>query len=422
MVIASPVQAQDAQAESVRGIGAFGREPIGIELDRLIEHPFDLTEDGGYDPDEERGILSTFILFPTFEVDFVHTDNIFRTSEGKSDLITIYRPRFEITSDWTKHSLSFSGSTAIGRHKNHPIENYEDYALSAALTLDVDEFTIASANLGHARSHGQRGDIDDPGETFRPEISFADSIGFGFNRTIPDGFLFDTQVSAVHSTVDDNGPLNNSDREVTDYNARVRVGWEIEEGTTLFVQPRAFFSRFRVEVDQFGTIRDHNIYELTGGIRLDPSPITFLEFLAGASWRENEDPIFDDTLDYLARGVFLWNPTSIHTINASLDQSFAGAAAQGISGTLTRTFTTSVDWTPRDPVVLTAETTFQFETFEGTDINTSRRSVVLSLIAEYVIDQNIYTLLSITRDIQTGDSAADEVRENRVLLRLGVAL
>jgi len=415
--------AQDAQAESVRGVGIFELNPIGIELDRLIELPFDLLEDGGYDPDEEReDIISTFIAFPKFEVEFTHTDNLFRATEGKSDFITVYRPSLVIQSDWDNHSLSFSASTNIGRHKNHALEDFEDYSLSTALNLVVDEFTAASASLSHTRSHGARGDIDDPGELFSPDISFINSLVMGFVRSIPDGLLVDLQTQVSKISFENNGPRNNSDRWSTDYQVRARIGWEIEEGTTVFVQPRAFFSRFRVEVDDFGTNRDYNEYEMTAGVRLNATPITFLEFLAGVSTRKNKDEQFQDTVNYLSRGAFVWNPTSVTTLSAGLDQSFEGAAAEGVSGTLTRSFTTSVDWTPQDDVILTAETTLRIEEFEGINSTTSRQSMIIGLVADWAINRNFYSRLSLSREMQDGDLATDEMTENRIQLRLGAAL
>lgn len=415
--------AQDAQAESVRGVGIFERDPIGIELDRLIELPFDLLEDGGYDPDEERvDVLSTFIVFPAFEVDLIHTDNLFRATDGKSEFITIYRPKLSIQSDWDNHSLGFSAVVDVGRHKNHPLENFEDYSVSSALNLVVDDFTGASASLSHTRAHGARGDIDDPGELFSPDISYVNSLVLGFSRAIPDGLLVNMQLQVSKISFENNGPRDNSDRWETDYQASGRIGWEIEEGTTVFVQPRAFFSRFRVKVDDFGTNRDYNEYEMTAGIRLNATPITFLEFLAGLSTRKNADEQFQDTVNYLSRGAFVWNPTSVTTLSASLDQTFEGAAAEGVSGTLTRSLTTTVDWTPQDDVILTAETILRIEEFEGIDTNTSRRSMILGLVADWAINRNLYSRLSVSREMQDGDLASDEITENRVLLRVGAAL
>tara|TARA_R110002110_G_scaffold415612_6_gene652151 strand:+ start:181199 stop:182581 length:1383 start_codon:yes stop_codon:yes gene_type:complete len=423
VVVHTHAYAQDAQNESVRGIGIFERDPIGIELDRLIELPFDLLEDGGYDPDEEReDIISTFIVFPSFDVDLVHTDNLFRATEGKSEFLTVYRPTLSIQSDWDNNSLGFSASSSIGRHNNHPLEDFEDYSLSTALNLVVDDFTGASASLSHSRSHGARGDIDDPGELFSPDISYINTLVMGFTRSIPDGLLVDTQFQVSKVSFEDNGPRDNSDRWSTDYQARARIGWEIEEGTTVFVQPRAFFSRFRVKVDQFGTNRDYNEYELTAGVRLNATPITFLEFLAGLSTRKNADAQFQDTVNYLSRGAFVWNPNSVTTFNASLDQSFEGAAAEGVSGTLTRSLTTSVDWTPQDDIILTAETTFRVEDFEGIGATTSRNSMIIGLVADWAINRNFTSRLLLSREIQDGDLPTDEMTENRIQLTLGAAL
>lgn len=424
LLVALPARAADspeAQVESVRGVGTFERDPIGVELDRLLELPFDLADGGQYDPDEERPyVLSTFTVFPKFEIDLIHTDNIFRSSSNaKSDIITLFRPIVSIESDWDNHSLVFTGQADIGRHIENTIEDYEDYSLSTAFTIDVDDFTTASGNIGHSRSHGQRGDIDDPGQQLGTDIQHQTTVGFSAARAIPDGLELDGAFSATRVTVDDNGPIDNSDRARTDYNARVRMGWEIEQGTSVFVQPAATFSRFHEKLDNFGVNRDFNDYELTAGVRLDPSPITFLEFLAGLTQRKFADASFQDGTDYLVRGLFLWNPTPVTTVNGSIDQTFSPASTPGISGTLTRTYSTSVDWTPRDPVILSAQATFRTEDFEGSTPERSRQSIILGLSADWAIDRNFYTSIGVTTEHQSGDLAIDDMVENRIQVRLG---
>lgn len=421
---AAPAQAADtpdAQVESVRGVGTFERDPIGIELDRLLELPFDLMEDGDYDPDETRPpILSSFTLFPTFEVDLVHTDNVYRAStDESSDQITIYRPILELQSDWENHFLSLSAQMDVGRYRLHPLEDYEDYSISSAFTLDVDEFTVASATGGHSRSHGQRGDIDDPGQQLSTDIQYQENINVSVSRTVPDGLELDGSVSVNRLSFENNGPVDNGDRWRWEYGVNTRLGWEIEQGTSVFVAPAAFMTRFKRELDNFGVNRDFDDYQFSGGLRLDPSPIIFLEFLAGLTYRQYEDDVFEDGADYLVRSTFLWNPTSVMTLNASIDQTFTPAASAGVSGTLTRTYTSSVDWTPWDPLILSGQATLRTDTFADSVPERSRRSIILGLSADWAIDRNFYTSLSATTEHQSGDLDADDMVENRLQVRLG---
>lgn len=414
----------DAQAESVRGVGTFERDPIGIELDRLLELPFDLADGGEYDPDEERPyVLSTFTVFPKFEIDLVHTDNIFRSNaDEKGDIITIYRPLFAIQSDWDNHFLAFNGQLEVGRHLEHPIENYEDYSLSSILRVDVDDFTTASGNASISRSHGQRGDIEDPGQLLGTDIQHNITVGISASRAIPDGLELEGSLSSSRIRVDDNGPLDNSDQARTDTTANVRMGWEVEQGTSVFVQPAATFTRYRQKLDSFGANQNFDDYQLTAGVRLDPSPLTFLEFLAGFSHREFAGDGFQSTTNRLISGVFLWNPNSVTTVNGSIGQSFAPASVAGVAGTLTRTYTTSVDWSPRDPVILSAQGTYRTEAFEGSDPERSRQSIILGLSADWAIDRNFYTSFGVSTERQTGDLAVDDMIENRVQVRVGSQL
>lgn len=413
----------DAQTQSVRGVGKFEADPIGIELDRLIELPFDLVEDRGYDPDEPRGFLSNFTVFPQFEVDNIYTDNIFRVSTAaKSDWITIYRPILDISGDIGNHTLFLQARADVGRHRSNPIENFEDYTLLASFTLDVDDFTDITTDVTHSRSHGQRGDIDDPGQELKPDIQFQTVYGVSFVRNIPDALQLDGSFRVSKISFENNGPIDNSDRWRTDYDSTVRVGWEIEQGTVVFVQPRAVFTRFRRQFDDFGVQRDFDDYELTAGIRLDPSPITFLEFLAGLTNRRFVDESFQDGTDYLVRGAFIWNPNSVMTLNGSIDQSFAAAASEGISGTLSRTFTTSFDWTPVDSVILTARAVFRTEEFESSISDRGRDTTIFGLSAEWAINRNWFTELGISTENQSGDLPSDSMTENRIQLRVGVQL
>ncbi len=424
LLVASPLQAADppdAQIESVRGIGTFERDPIGIELDRLLELPFDLAEDGDHDPDETRPpVLSTFTVFPTFEVDLIYTDNIFRSStDEKTDLITIYRPIFEIQSDWENHFLSFNGQVDIGRHFNNPIEDYEDYTLGTSFVLDIDEFSSASAQASHSRSHGERGDIDDPGQQISTDIQYTNTVSISGTRQIPDGLELDGSLTLTKISFEDNGPIDNSDRWRDELGASVRVGWEIEQGTSVFVSSGATLTRFRVDLDNFGINRDFDDYQIAAGLRLDPSPISFLEFLAGITHRQFVDASFVDGTDYLVRASGLWNPTSVLTINGSIDQSFTPASSPGISGTLTRTYATSVDWTPWDPLILSASASLRNEVFEDATPERSRDSIVLGLSADWAINRNFYSSVIATTELQTGDLDVDDVTENRLQVRLG---
>lgn len=419
-----PVQAADtpeAQVEAVRGVGTFERDPIGIELDRLLELPFDLAEDGDYDPDETRPpILSTFTLFPTFEVDLVGTDNVFRSStDAKSDLITIYRPILDLQSDWENHFLSFRAQLDVGRYRNNPIEDYEDYTVQTALTLDVDDFTSVASSLSHSRSHGQRGDIDDPGQQIATDIQYQENFSLSASRSVPDGLELDGTLTVARTTFENNGPIDNSDRWRMEYGLSTRIGWEIEQGTSVFLAPGATMTRFRRKIDNFGVNRDFDDYQFAAGVRLDPSPITFLEFLTGITYRSFEDNVFEDGADYLIQSTFLWNPTPVITLNGSIDQSFTPASSPGVSGTLTRTFSSSVDWTPWDPLIISGQATYRTQAFEDSVPERSRHSIILGLSADWAINRNLYSSLSATTEHQNGELDADDMTENRVQLRVG---
>lgn len=420
----TPAQAADApeaQAESVRGVGTFERDPIGIDLDRLINLPFDLEK--GYDPDAERNPLSTFTVFPRFETDLVYSSNVYRTSSDESgDALMIYRPSLDIRSDWDNHSLLFSATLEEGRYFDLSTENYTDYTLLTALNLDVDDFTTASATLTRARSHGLRGDINDPGSLFEPTVQYRHSLDLRMAHNIPDGIQFEPSYRISDIWFRDNGPIDNSDRARVEHDVQARTGWEVQQGTVVFVQPRAIFTRYDQKFDAFGTQRDLDQYELTTGVSLDPSPIVFLEFLAGLTMRNFADPTLKDGTGILGRGRFIWNPSTLWTVTGSLDQTFEPASVAGVSGTMARTATLGVDWSPQDDIILGTSVRWAFQDIVGATPERTRDRYIFGLNGEWAINWNAYLSGSVTHEIQSGDQAVDELTEDRFQLRFGVAL
>lgn len=413
LAVSRPAQAQESDYA-----------PIGIELDRLIELPAYLVgihrETGS---DAPRGPLSSFTVFPRFEIEFDTTDNLYNSSTDEtSDFITVYRPRLDIRSDWDNHNLSFSAQLADGNHQNEPGEDYTDYTLSTSGGLTLDEGLSASLAVGYSQSHGQRGEVDDPGSAFGPTISHVFSSTAGFSYAIPDGLQLSPLYQFTRERVKDNATIDNSDRDKESHTYQARIGWEVSPGTVLFVQPRYRETVYRRRVDDFGTIRDSREYEMTAGVTWDVTGITFVDFQFGWVQESFDEPTFTDTSDFLARGRLRWAATDLVTFNASLDQSFTAAAAQGVTGTLARRFASDLSWDATDSFSMNLNFGYTYEEIQGATPERTRDIYLYGVGARWLINENLYSSASVSHRSQEGSLAVDQLSENRMQVRLGVQL
>ncbi len=181
--------------------------------------------------------LGGFKGFHGLSINNVYDDNIFRTPDKTSDLVTVVRPAIFLQSDWNLHSITLGGEGIVGLYKKNPDENYNDYNLFISGQYDLDYETFITGIVKQSRSHEERGSPEDPGGTEPLEYT---TTGYALSFTRAPGYikaLFEgkyDQVRFENSTVA-GVFVDNSLRDRDEKSLQARLGYEFSPDTQLFI-------------------------------------------------------------------------------------------------------------------------------------------------------------------------------------------
>ena len=364
-----PVPAQTALQDSVASRNRPHTDPIGMVV----------------------GPYGSFLLFPKFVLETKFTDNLFSVdSNTTADAAFVYKPSFDLSSDWDNHSLKFLAKVEQVKYIDNIDENSLDYSFNISGRLDVLEKSNLSASLAFDKGHQGRGDPDDDvAGVFETELTeFTTS-------TIKLGGLYDEDVILLKLDVkadlidyEDAGTTNNDDRDRIEVKTTARAGYQWVPGSTAFVEASYDLRQFDASVDDSGFNRSSRGFEILLGNTLDISAVTFVDLGVGFVRQTLDDPPtpaqkLEPTQSLSFKGSLIWNPTDLMTITGKLRREIKETTIPGASSALVSSFGLKVDYGLLEELLLSAGANLNLETFDGIDRSDKLLKFVLG--AKYFI-------------------------------------
>ncbi|MDP2332569.1 MAG: outer membrane beta-barrel protein [Reyranella sp.] len=241
---------------------------------------------GGSATREELGItMGAFTLFPSIEILGGYDSNVFATSAPTTgSLFTVIKPQLDLRSEWLNHSIRLLASGGFGFYASAPTQNFENYTLLAEGKLEIRQDFYVTGKVAAMRATEALG---------TPDVSFAqaptvvDSIPVEvslyqkFNR-----FFYQLTGAAVRywyydfSTITATG-LPGTSRDRTDYEERIRLGYELFDGTSFFIAPGLQQRVYTQFINAAGQQRDSNSWFFNVGATTDLGPKSKLEGFIG---------------------------------------------------------------------------------------------------------------------------------------------
>lgn len=281
--LVSGVQAQEET--TTPGLQTLEQESPGAAIDLLQTIP-EASGGGGGGGRGELGIaMGSFTLFPSIEILGGYDSNVFATSAPTvGSMFTVVKPQLELKSEWLNHSLRVLATGGFGFYVSAPTQNYQNYALVADGRFEIRENLYVTAKVGALRATEALG---------TPDVSFAqaptvvDSVPIEvslyqkFNR-----FFYQLTASATRywfydfSTITATG-LPGVSRDRTDYAETVRLGYEIYDGTSVFIAPSLQQSVYQQQINAAGQQRDSQGWTLPVGVTTRLGPKSQLEGFVG---------------------------------------------------------------------------------------------------------------------------------------------
>ncbi len=234
----------------------------------------------------EIGIaVGAFTLYPTLEVQGGYDSNVYATTTpAVGSPFTVVKPFVELKSEWLNHSFRMVAGGGFGFYSNASSQNFWNGYAIADGRLDIQRDFFATALVGVRR---QTEALGTPNTVIASSPTVVDSIPIElglyqrFNR-----FFYDLKASATRYRYSDNsiiydGSLPAASRNRTEFEERVRFGYEIIEDIDVWVSPGLNQRIYEQFINAYGQERDSTGWFLNFGTTIRFTEKTSLEGYVG---------------------------------------------------------------------------------------------------------------------------------------------
>lgn len=356
-----------------------------------------------------------FFFYPKLGLSERYDDNIFSTDTGeKDDFITIVSPSFELRSNWRNHALNFFGTADIGRYAENGDEDYEDYTVGADGRVDIVRDSLVKAAISFSELHEDRGSPDDVAGDEPTEFSVLfPQLGvfhrFGrFNLNV-DGTLHQFDF-------DDVSPINNDDRDRNEWEAKVRLGYEIVPHYEAFIRASYNVRSYDDAVDDSGLDRDSDGFEVVAGTAIDFTGVTFGDVFVGFRSQDPDDPTLP-TIDGVGfGGQIVWNVTGLTTVKGFVRRTVEETTLNGSSGFFATHVGASVDHELLRNLLVGADASFTNKDYDGIDRDDD--DIRFGVHGKYLLNRHLYLSARYDYSRRDSDAAGEDFDKHVFMVRL----
>jgi len=200
---------------------------------------------GGFNNPNELGVsLGAFTLFPALEVQAGYDTNVYATNSSTTppvgSMYALLKPTLELKSEWLNHSLRLLAGGAFGFYPSATSQNYWNALLQADGRIDIREDVYVPFLVGVRRATEALGT---PNTEFATAPTVVDSIPVEiglyqrFNRFFYQLTGAATKYWYYDNSVISTGGLPAASRNMTQYEERVRLGYEVFDNVDIWVTP-----------------------------------------------------------------------------------------------------------------------------------------------------------------------------------------
>jgi hypothetical protein len=311
----------------------------------------------------------SFLLYPSISVALGYEDNPSQAENPESGAFYgQLRPRFELRSDWSRHSLS--GAVEAAR-RHYLSGSEEDRPSLNAITdgrLDVSAETALEGQLRLSI------DTEATGSDSVPDTALSRPQTVATGATLGVTQQFGRLSLRLRGIVDRNtyedvplsggGTLSGAVRNRTSVGAQLRASYEITPG----MRPFAEIETDRRVYDETAS-EDRNSTGLAAriGSSFELTRVLTGEASIGYGRRTIDDPDLPELRGLLIDSSLVWEATALTTLTLNADTTFNETTLTGASGSQATTLGVAVRHSFRRNLIATAALSQTWADFEGVD-------------------------------------------------------
>lgn len=363
---------------------------------------------------------SPFILLPRLDNQIGWESNVYREEDNaKDDFFALSEAKLELRSDFELHSFNITGRAALKRYFEETNNDWEEAEILAEGLLSASEEASISARVGSGYFHEERDDPDSPSADNNIN-EFWRHLAFVSADFTPGDLLFRLEGGTELFDYEDNGGINNDDRDYSLYVIRTRIGYAFQPGVTAFVEPEYNWRVYDERFDDNGFARDSDGWSVIAGVTYDLTGVTFLEVGGGYFEQEYDDPAFGSIQGWTATATLYWNPTDLMTVTSEVRRGIEETTLAGVSGAVSTTAAIGIDYEITEQVLLNTLADYTWEDFKSSsrqdDIFRGRAGLI------YLVNEYIETGVSYEYAQRWSNAPMEDFDLHRVLLSLSLQL
>ena len=355
------------------------------------------------------------VMFPSAETGVEATDNVFQVDQvQRSDMGYFVAPALRIESDWVRHSLRIDAASRHVFYFNNPSEDELDFDTRGELRIDVRRDTTLEFEAGYFLEQEGRGQIDVPGTAAEPpnEHTLDGSVTLTHQFGRFDASVEGSVEREIFEDVDliGGGEQNNSDRDYTEYEGTLRIGYDISPKLQPFVRASYSVREHDEEIDDNGLRRDSEGFAVEAGVEFEISPLLIGEVAVGYVEREYDDVALSDIEDVTFEGSLLWRPSPITTVSFSARTDVEETGTGTLSGSIEREFEVFITHALRQNLMVGGSAQYIIEDFTGGSLR--EETLFLALGLTYQFNRAVALRLGYSYE-HFDSSAGSSFEENR---------
>lgn len=302
---------------------------------------------------DPQGITAgSWTILPTITTEEKFNDNIYATNNTAnnggvvSDYITTVSPDVAIRSNWNNSLVILDASSQSGFYGKHTQENFNDYSFSGSGRLDITRQQYIAIRGGYFHEHEDRTSPNNDFGTKPTTYGLTDAQVEYYDKLNRLSFTLDGGLNKYDYTDVPNaagGFIPNSDRSRDEWSGSGRVGYELQPLLEAYVKGEYSDRSYNHKIETDGYQRSSTGYNVTAGLSMDFSGVTFGEFGVGYMSRTYDDSRFGTVSGLTANASLTWNATPITTLKLLAQRSIEETITFGSPGFIGTNGTFSVD-------------------------------------------------------------------------------
>ncbi|NSX33909.1 outer membrane beta-barrel protein [Brevundimonas vesicularis] len=358
-----------------------------------------------------------FTAFPRLRSGVVYDDNVFAAEADRQSATTLrVTPEVVVRSNWSRHALETRVRAEIDRNLDFDSENTTDWSLGGAGRLDMVRGADITMAADYARDHEAR-TAAGAGPAARRPIAF-DLASASLAATRTRGRLRLSANAAVlrydyRDGLNDAGAvIEQDDRDRTVARLTGRTDYALSPATALFFQVARDDRDYRKVAGS--PERSSSGHEVRAGVDFELGALVRGEVAAGYIRQQFRNTTYGDLDGFGGRARLSWFPTQLTTLTATAGRSVEDTGVIGSAGALRTEVSIGVDHELLRNLILTAETAWSEDDYNGLDRTDTRLAASFSAIYRLDRRYGLTTGLTYLDQSSSGGAAGPTYRSTRL--------